>query len=66
MHYRQNIAKGVQKICNISSEAMWLKLDKHFFGLEKNIYLCAAYMPPQNSSSQSGVVNEDKDDDLRK
>ena len=45
---------------------MWLKLDNLFFGLEKDIYLCVAYMPPQNSSSQSGVVNEEKYDDLRK
>ena len=38
-----------------SQNRLWLKLDKAFFGLEKDLYLCAVYVPPNNS------VHEDDD-----
>ena len=28
---------------------IWLKLDKVFFGLEKDLFICACYIPPVNS-----------------
>ena len=31
VYYRQNIAKGVQKICNTSRDVKWFKLEKHLF-----------------------------------
>ncbi|VDI77371.1 Hypothetical predicted protein [Mytilus galloprovincialis] len=36
---------------NISQSAnrMWLKLDKTFFGLDEDLYLCGIYIPPLNS-----------------
>ena len=42
VYCRQNIAKCVQRIWNTSRDVMWLKLEKHFFGWEKDMYLCAA------------------------
>ena len=28
---------------------MWLKLSKDFFGIEKDIFMCMAYIPPESS-----------------
>ena len=33
-----------------SSEYQWIKLDKDFFGLTKNIYVCFVYYSPRNST----------------
>ena len=48
---KNNIAKGVSKLKSASDDSIWLKLDKNFFGLEKNLYLCCCYLIPQNSST---------------
>jgi hypothetical protein len=32
-----------------SKNHIWLKLDKVFFGLEKDLFFCACYIPPVNS-----------------
>lgn len=32
-----------------SKNRMWLKLDKCFFGRTKDLYICAAYIPPVSS-----------------
>ncbi len=32
---------------------MWFKLNKHFFGLDKDIYICNVYISPINSSFSS-------------
>ncbi|CAG2232592.1 unnamed protein product [Mytilus edulis] len=32
------------------SDMMWFKLDKNYFGFEKNLFICSMYIPPNNSS----------------
>ncbi|VDI62114.1 Hypothetical predicted protein [Mytilus galloprovincialis] len=32
------------------SDMMWFKLDKNYFGFEKNLFICSMYIPPSNSS----------------
>ena len=49
IYIRKNIAKGVTKIENSSTESIWMKLSKSFFGLFKDLYLCAQYIAPRNS-----------------
>ena len=35
-----------------SSEGfVWLKLDSTFFSFEENVFLCGAYIPPENSKN---------------
>ena len=48
---KNNIAKGVTKQKSASDDCIWLKLDKNFFGFDKNLYLCCCYLIPQNSST---------------
>ena len=33
----------------MSQNRLWLKLDKMFFGLSQDVYLCAVYIPPISS-----------------
>jgi hypothetical protein len=33
----------------LSQNRLWLKLDKIFFGLSQDVYLCAVYIPPISS-----------------
>ena len=51
IYVKKSIFKGVSYLCKetTSPNRAWLKLDKQFFGLEKDLYLCAIYIPPQNS-----------------
>ena len=47
---KKTIRKGVKYLPVTCSEYQWLELDKKFFGLDKNLYVCFAYIPPQYSS----------------
>ena len=49
IYYRQDIGKGVQKVESTLKDAIWLKLDKNDFGLNKDLCLCAVYIPSRNS-----------------
>ena len=49
IYYKQNLAKGIVKMKQSSQDIIWLQLQKHFFGLETDIYLCAAYIVPDSS-----------------
>ena len=33
-----------------SQNIMWLKVDKYFFGLQEDLYVCAIYIPPATSN----------------
>lgn len=47
---KKTIRKGIKYLPVRCSEYQWLQLDKNYFGLDKDIYLCFAYIPPQYSS----------------
>ena len=43
---KEDIRDGI-KVAQSSEGFVWLKLDSTFFGLPEDIYLCAAYIPPE-------------------
>jgi len=47
---KHSIFKGVTFMKHRNSEFMWFKLDKLFFGLHSDIYVCSLYISPANSS----------------
>ena len=47
--YKQEIKPGITKITTNNTESLWVKLDKYFFGLHKDIYLACCYIPPSDS-----------------
>ena len=46
---RKDIRKGIIFLEDENSEYQWLKLDKFFLQLKKDIYLCTLYLVPQSS-----------------
>jgi len=51
-----NIKKGTKIIKNSNrNDYVWLKLEKSFFELQEDIYLCIAYVPPQDSTYSKGL-----------
>lgn len=51
IYIKKSIYKGVTYLLKETSSPnrAWLKLNKDFFGFKKDLYLCAVYIPPQNS-----------------
>ena len=51
VYCKKEIIKGITYLKNLtkSENRMWLKLDKNFFGIEYDIYICGVYIPPINS-----------------
>lgn len=52
IYLNKNIVKGVayEENGSSSNNRAWLKLEKSFFGLQFDIFLCAVYVPPLNST----------------
>ena len=46
---KKSFRKGVKFFSSVSSKFVWWKLEKSFFNLKKDIYVCSVYIPPQNS-----------------
>ena len=47
---KHSVSKGVHVVDKSNCEYIWLKLSKHFFGFDNDIYMCFVYIPPANSS----------------
>jgi len=46
---KHHVKPGI-KVADSTEGFIWLKLDKSFFHFTNDVYLCAAYIPPQNST----------------
>ena len=49
VYVKPNIHKGVYTLKNEHTDIQWVRLDKHFFKLQKDIYLATVYISPQKS-----------------
>ena len=47
---KNSIKKGVQIVNTSSADLLWVKLDKGFFRISVDIFVCVAYFSPDNSS----------------
>ena len=47
---KKSVQKGVKFVRDFKGDVIWIKLEKSFFGFEKDVYFCFAYAPPSNSS----------------
>ncbi|VDI75921.1 Hypothetical predicted protein [Mytilus galloprovincialis] len=47
---RTSLKDHIKIIPGLSKDFQWIKFEKQFFCLQNDIYLCAAYVPPANSS----------------
>jgi hypothetical protein len=48
--FRSQLKQGVSKLSVNESGIVWVKLDKSFFGLESDYYLCGVYIPHERST----------------
>ena len=42
-----------------NSEKVWVKLEKKFWGLQKDIFLCFAYVSPRNDNNDTTDMFDD-------
>ena len=49
IYYRNSLKSGIKCIRSFNDVICWIKLDKDFYHVEKDIYLCATYIPPEMS-----------------
>ena len=53
MFVKLTLRKGIKFLDKESSkEFVWYKMDKTFFKLKHDIFICTVYIPPQNSSRE--------------
>ena len=52
---KNELMRGIKIIDNCGGDIIWVKLAKDFFGLEKDILICFAYVPPTNSPYTKGL-----------
>jgi exonuclease III len=52
---KKSISRGCHLVSGKSRDAMWLKLDKHFFQFKADIYVCSLYFSPCNSTFTSNL-----------
>ena len=50
LFYKKSLSKGLNKIESANPDCLWVKMDKHYFGTEQDIYLCNSYIVPRNST----------------
>ncbi|CAG2204832.1 unnamed protein product [Mytilus edulis] len=50
IYIKKDIRKGVKFLEHETSDYIWLKLDKFFFGISRHIYICFLYDPPAEST----------------
>ena len=48
---KERLRSGI-KIAHTSEGFLWLKLDKLFLSLSKDLFICGAYIPPHNTSKE--------------
>ena len=51
VYFKNHLKKGIEYLVNSteSKNRMWIKLDKTFFSIDKDLYICGIYIPPLNS-----------------
>ncbi|CAG2219500.1 unnamed protein product [Mytilus edulis] len=52
---KKNIKPYVKILKNTCTDIMWIKLEKDFFGFQKDLYMCVVYNPPSMSSYTQGL-----------
>ena len=57
------IKKHIKILQNNNPDYQWIKLEKGFFGFEKDVFICLVYYPPPHSS---GVQHDDIFDSIEK
>lgn len=58
VYIRNKIRPGVKCLEHETNDSIWVKLCKKFFGLQKDLFICFVYDPPENSSFTKRISYE--------
>ena len=47
--YKNSLQKGIKFLEHSNNDYVWIKICKNFFTFSQDIYMCVAYIPPENS-----------------
>ncbi|XP_060587663.1 uncharacterized protein LOC132743153 [Ruditapes philippinarum] len=64
IYVKDNLKKGISVVRNNHDSVIWLKIDKFFFNIENDIYLCGVYIWPEGSPFYN-VCNVDLFDEIQ-
>jgi len=53
--FKQYLSKGIELVQLNNRGVIWFKLKRTFIGIESDVYICATYIPPQESSVLSNI-----------
>ena len=56
--YKSELKPGITFLEHQNNDYLWLKMDRQFFGLDEDVFMCIVYIPPENSSYYK-VRNQD-------
>ena len=54
---KERVRRGL-RIIDASEGFIWVKLDANFFNLTNDLFLCAAYIPPENTSKSINLKTD--------
>ena len=63
--FKTNLKQGIKFILG-RENFIWIKLEKDFFNMDQSIFLCAIYIPPQDSPYFDPDIFNDLEKDLTK
>jgi hypothetical protein len=63
LYFKEHLKEGIEIIQNHHDTIIWLKLDKHFFKTDEDIFICGTYLWGENSPAYN-IVNIDLFDSL--
>ena len=61
--FRTTFKKGIQLI-SYHTNFLWCKIDKNYFAIDQDIFLCAIYVPPRDSPYFNPNIFDDLENDI--
>jgi hypothetical protein len=50
IYYKEHLRKGIKFLAHRNVDYVWIKLDRHYFGMGKDVFMCVTYIPPEYST----------------
>ncbi len=56
IYFKKALKPGISKIPQTHEDLLWIKLDKHFFGLKRHLYYCVVYVKPNSDKLANSAL----------
>lgn len=62
LYFKKWLSNGIKEISKSHEDLLWVKLDRYFFGFDKDVYICIAYIKPNSCNiPNSAFLQLEKD-----